>query len=415
LRVFESLVNAKTARGNCQLIYTTHSPFLINRNFPDRVKLVRKGDGSEGTQHVSRPAVRRFEPVRSALAIDAADTLFLGSVNVVMEGYADQKLLAACIQRFGQPGRLDELLDLNSCTLVAAGGAPFAARIVEKALRGDEKVPIVVVVLDGDAQGAAAQAKLAAMLDPKQACTLREVECGAGVFQVLEDLVPVAIVDRALHAFGARQAITWPAPFDGSQTGDNLAERIVTYCRGVNGGLAGVSDFEIRGGVVDEVVELLADETFHMAELGQLQANVAALCKHVNGMIEHAMRNANQRSLRSLVRQKVDVFFKRFPNAASKADLNKLLEDVRAVVFGHAEDFERTRQNVGLLHQRLNEETHENADPVDIHSWRQRLDRFKNQPWAGSADWSRGIPVQTNSANVASETQPTRDAGAPIH
>lgn len=95
LRVFEALVGAKVAKGTCQLIYTTHSPFLINRNFPARIRLVRKGDGAEGTQYVHRSAVRRFEPIRSALSIDAADTLFLGSTNVILEGPADQKLLEA--------------------------------------------------------------------------------------------------------------------------------------------------------------------------------------------------------------------------------------------------------------------------------------------------------------------------------
>ena len=47
LAVFESLVNADTSMENAQLLYTTHSPFLINRNFPRRVRLVRKGDAEE--------------------------------------------------------------------------------------------------------------------------------------------------------------------------------------------------------------------------------------------------------------------------------------------------------------------------------------------------------------------------------
>jgi len=50
LQVFESLVSKNLLAVSCQLVYTTHSPFLINRNFPHRLCLVRKGDGNEGTQ-----------------------------------------------------------------------------------------------------------------------------------------------------------------------------------------------------------------------------------------------------------------------------------------------------------------------------------------------------------------------------
>ena len=69
LAVFESLVSAESSLENAQLVYTTHSPFLINRNFPRRVRLVRKGDAEEGTQAVAAPHVRRYEPIRSALGI----------------------------------------------------------------------------------------------------------------------------------------------------------------------------------------------------------------------------------------------------------------------------------------------------------------------------------------------------------
>ncbi len=44
LSIFESLISAETSTQSMQVIYTTHSPFLINRNFPRRIRLVRKGD-----------------------------------------------------------------------------------------------------------------------------------------------------------------------------------------------------------------------------------------------------------------------------------------------------------------------------------------------------------------------------------
>ena len=105
LSIFESLVNEDTSRRNTQLIYTTHSPFLINRNFPERLRLVRKGDAEEGTQYVEKSRIRRFEPVRSALGIDLAQTLFMGATNVILEGPTDQYVITEAIRVFARAGR----------------------------------------------------------------------------------------------------------------------------------------------------------------------------------------------------------------------------------------------------------------------------------------------------------------------
>ncbi len=80
LHVFEMLSGPDDA-NRLQLVYTTHSPFSINRNYPERLRLVRKGDGSEGTQVVEKTASRSYEPVRTALGIEGGDTLFFGGVT----------------------------------------------------------------------------------------------------------------------------------------------------------------------------------------------------------------------------------------------------------------------------------------------------------------------------------------------
>jgi len=62
LSVFESLVNAGSSTDNLQLIYTTHSPFLINKNYSEPDRLVRKGDAEEGTQFIDESRLRHYEP-----------------------------------------------------------------------------------------------------------------------------------------------------------------------------------------------------------------------------------------------------------------------------------------------------------------------------------------------------------------
>lgn len=203
LQVFESLVSVKSASGTCQLVYTTHSPFLINRNFPKRVVLVRKGDGSEGTQYVPRSAVRRYEPIRSALGVDCAETLFMGATNVVVEGITDQRILIAAIQRFGDNGDVDRYLNMNTVTFVTACGAPNVARIVSKSISGDEKRPIVVVFLDGDVAGSNAFQELTAgkILDQEFVTTIDQINVSASWVQrvvVFEDMIPPSLLATAL-------------------------------------------------------------------------------------------------------------------------------------------------------------------------------------------------------------------------
>jgi hypothetical protein len=150
LQVFESIVDVPKKHGEIQLVYTTHSPFLVNRNYPQRISLLRKGDGSEGTQLVEGVATRRFEPVRSGLGIDCGETLFFGASNIVVEGTSDQKVLVAAIQRFGDPSRIDEMLDLNKVTFVSSGGVSNVPGLVERSTVGAEKRPVVVAFLDGE-------------------------------------------------------------------------------------------------------------------------------------------------------------------------------------------------------------------------------------------------------------------------
>ncbi len=160
LSVFESLVGFATAEGHVQLIYTTHSPFLINRNFPRRIRLVRKGDSEEGTQYVDESRLRRYEPVRSALGIDCAQTLFMGSTNVLLEGPTDQYLLGELIRLFSRPDNIHDLLDLNTVTLVSAESAPHVRKVLQASQWADEPIPATVVLFDDDEQGRQQKAKV---------------------------------------------------------------------------------------------------------------------------------------------------------------------------------------------------------------------------------------------------------------
>jgi predicted ATP-dependent endonuclease of OLD family len=141
LAVFESLVSPESSDQTCQLIYTTHSPYLINRNFPRRLRVVKKEDAEQGTQYIEQARARRYEPVRTALGIDSAPRLFLGSDNILTEGPTDQYLLTELIRVFATPQNVGEFLDLNALEVVSADGVGNIENVLDQSHWADEPIP----------------------------------------------------------------------------------------------------------------------------------------------------------------------------------------------------------------------------------------------------------------------------------
>lgn len=153
LSIFEDLTSIEMTNGKSQLIYTTHSPFLINKNYPKRIRLVRKGDAEEGTQYIPAIYSKRYEPIRTALGIDCAQTLFMGKTNLIVEGPSDQLLFSSLIQFFSEEDIVSNYLDLNSIILTSADSAPGVEHLIAKSQWGDEVNPAIVVLLDSDEAG----------------------------------------------------------------------------------------------------------------------------------------------------------------------------------------------------------------------------------------------------------------------
>lgn len=396
LQVFESLVSTKAASGTCQLVYTTHSPFLINRNFPKRVVLVRKGDGSEGTQYVPRSAVRRYEPIRSALGVDCAETLFMGATNVVVEGVSDQRILIAAIQRFGENGDVDRYLNLNTVTFVTAGGAPNVPRLVEKSIAGDEKRPVVVVLLDGDQAGSDVFQSLTAgkILDKEFVTTIDQAGLKTPWLArptVFEDMIPPPLLAVAAHRCLAEQwqvAVPWraieadlkPKPTDTDTAADRL---IGAVKKRLGTTAAGLRDEELKGLVLDVFAECLADEGgFLDAEgLEAFEANVGVLCGKLRQMIDAAERRYQRDSMQKCVRLAVNNFQKSHHRGASRADVERCLDRLEGECSGFTQEARHARENVSQMREALMGEVAEARNPVDMAKWMERLKLFQQCPW----------------------------------
>ncbi|GAA0946554.1 hypothetical protein GCM10009554_42540 [Kribbella koreensis] len=164
LRIFDDFADPKDAgRDPIQVVYVTHSPFLIDKNEADRIRVLEKGEHDEGTRVVTSAAANHYEPLRSAFGSFVSETTFIGNCNLMVEGPSDQVLIAGASRWLKKVGVADrDRLDLNHITIVPAGGTRHIPYLVYLARGRDVDKPPVVVLLDNDNAGNEAKDDLAA-------------------------------------------------------------------------------------------------------------------------------------------------------------------------------------------------------------------------------------------------------------
>ncbi|MGN2248343.1 AAA family ATPase [Frateuria sp. GZRR35] len=190
-----------------QIVYTTHSPFLVD---PDRLDRVRKVYVAEDGSTESSPNLRQSgaDPaqagaayaVYSALNLNVAESLLLGCLPIVVEGASDQHYLTMMKALLIGAGKIAPRREL---VFPPAGGTK-TLRITAGILTGrDETLP--VVLLDGDHMGARMAAELSSSLytgEEKKVLSTDEFVGFKG--SEVEDLVPhhrfVEAVDRFFRA-----------------------------------------------------------------------------------------------------------------------------------------------------------------------------------------------------------------------
>ena len=137
------------------ILYTTHSPFLVDSNHLDRVKAVFIQD--DGTTNVSsnlranesNPSqTKSIYPVHAALGLSVSEMLFNNCTPVLVEGPSDQIYLSAIktlLIAFG------ELTPKKDIIFVPAGGTRGVKPIVSLLTGKNEELP--KILLDSDSQG----------------------------------------------------------------------------------------------------------------------------------------------------------------------------------------------------------------------------------------------------------------------
>lgn len=127
-----------------QIIYTTHSPFMVPAHRLESVRTVNI-DENAGTTVSNDPKgdARTLFPLQAALGYDLAQSLFVGPSNLVVEGVTDFWMLSAISEYLNDIGRVGLRRDL---TITPAGGAQKVHYMV--ALLTSEQLNVLVLLDD---------------------------------------------------------------------------------------------------------------------------------------------------------------------------------------------------------------------------------------------------------------------------
>jgi hypothetical protein len=363
--------------------------------------------------------MRRYEPIRSALGVDCAETLFMGSTNIVVEGVSDQRVLVAAIQKFGDPSDVDALLNLNTITFVSAGGATNVRRVVEKSSTGDERRPIVVVLLDGDNAGNRAFQELTAskIVDAAFVTTIDQLGLKTGWTQtprVFEDMIPPRLlaisITRYLNDRWSVDLAIDDIERDMTPTADNAtsATRIGKVLKtSIGADASDLRDEELKGELLDAFVEHLGADVFDSeATFHSFEENVRITCEKLRAMIDEAQRRAERESLHKCVKLTIEAFRKSHHRGATRADIERCLLRLERECAGFTNEARRARENISELTELLKKEVATARTHVDMVKWNDRFMVFAQCPWVRQKDGGPKSGVISASAPAIGPSDP---------
>jgi AAA15 family ATPase/GTPase len=174
-----------------QLIYTTHSPFLVNPDNLVSVKAVfvdEKGLSSVSSdlRKNGNIADKSVYPIHAAIGLTVSETLLLGCQPVIVEGPSDQIYLQLIKNTLINKGKYKHNREM---VFVPAGGVRGMSSIISILSGRDNSLPCIV--LDSDKPGKEKEKSLKKELyknDNGKIIVLDEI-IGEGEFEI-EDLMP---------------------------------------------------------------------------------------------------------------------------------------------------------------------------------------------------------------------------------
>lgn len=137
---------------NYQIIYTTHSPFMISSDKLQRVRTVLETDkGSIISDSIQEKDPNTLFPLQAALGYNIAQNLFISQKNLLVEGVSDLiylQTMSAILESSGKKGLISDI------TIVPTGGLEKVATFISL-MRGNDLQSVCLLDSFTDAKGKA--------------------------------------------------------------------------------------------------------------------------------------------------------------------------------------------------------------------------------------------------------------------
>ncbi|WP_081909145.1 AAA family ATPase [Haloferax prahovense] len=134
-----------------QIIYTSHSPFLIRKEYPSRIRLVedRNNEGTQISSDFLKSDTSTLEPLRNALGIGLGDSPFVSKKKILVEGASDYFILNSLLNYY--KNYLDkDIIRRDDVTIMAVDGGN---NMIQAAKWVTSEEFAYVILLDNDKKG----------------------------------------------------------------------------------------------------------------------------------------------------------------------------------------------------------------------------------------------------------------------
>lgn len=131
-----------------QVLYSTHSLFMLNKTFPARHRLIVKDDS--GTKMDGKPYIGRWGPAIEELGFSLSGTVLFAQYVLLAEGDSDPVLLQAVFQKLVEWRKAS--VDLNAFSVISTGSSNNTDALLRILMEGSN-APNVLVMVDGDDGG----------------------------------------------------------------------------------------------------------------------------------------------------------------------------------------------------------------------------------------------------------------------
>jgi predicted ATP-dependent endonuclease of OLD family len=354
LKIFHYFAHPDDERQPVQVVYVTHSPFLIDRNHGERIRVLEKGTDDEGTRVVNDASKNHYEPLRSSFGAFVAETTFIGNCNLMVEGLADQVLLAGCsnyLRALDTP-RMNTL-DLNRITIVPAGSASHIPYLVYLARGRDIEQPSVIVLLDSDQAGKDAQKGLKRggpkgkqLIKPEYVLMTSALQADVKLpdekqLVETEDFIPPGIAALAVQRY--LETVCGTSPVDSGKVtpqaltaawtdGKTLYDAIGEVVRQHFGQDTHVDKVGLARAVVEVVQLHLAkgEYTILAADLDAFQQNFKVLLARLAQLQRQAERDSTQERISQRIDRSIKAFLRHHTVSCRREDAMLLLEEIDA-------------------------------------------------------------------------------------